>query len=259
MKKIGIFCFSPTGSCKKIADRITHMLNRYDVERLDLTSYKSRQQLLDFSTYHFVFFVFPVYAEDIPNVLRNYFLRLQGYDVPTALIALWGNVHSSNALHSAQQILRAQKFSVVSGAEVVAAHSYNTEKICLAIDRPNGEDIRFLENFVQQSIQLKTNSVLFPKVKVTWMARLPQSFIPRLAVKMMFDQELCTRCGLCEKKCPTAAIRENFSINNKKCIRCLACIRCCPYKARSWEFRTKMAQEHLSKFQHTHNSSRFYI
>ncbi|MEI7667876.1 MAG: NADH-ubiquinone oxidoreductase-F iron-sulfur binding region domain-containing protein, partial [Erysipelotrichaceae bacterium] len=48
------------------------------------------------------------------------------------------------------------------------------------------------------------------------------------------DSELCRKCGLCAKGCPTNAItgvvgKEAFIINDAKCIHCAACIQSCPF------------------------------
>ncbi len=54
--------------------------------------------------------------------------------------------------------------------------------------------------------------------------------------KINFDEELCKRCHLCERKCPVQAITlatdDGYPIcNYKKCIRCLCCIEVCPHKS----------------------------
>ncbi|MFH0880851.1 MAG: 4Fe-4S dicluster domain-containing protein [Lentisphaerota bacterium] len=53
----------------------------------------------------------------------------------------------------------------------------------------------------------------------------------RIAIKI----EDCIFCGLCRKKCPTAAINVNketktWDIDRLKCITCNACVEACPKK-----------------------------
>lgn len=48
-----------------------------------------------------------------------------------------------------------------------------------------------------------------------------------------FDYSDCIYCGICEKRCPTDAIKvdktnETWSINHFACIQCGSCIRECP-------------------------------
>ncbi len=54
------------------------------------------------------------------------------------------------------------------------------------------------------------------------------------------NQSRCSRCGLCEEKCPVGAIRLDSLplINNEECIQCFVCHEFCPEGAielkRSW-------------------------
>jgi NADP-reducing hydrogenase subunit HndC len=50
------------------------------------------------------------------------------------------------------------------------------------------------------------------------------------------DKDLCKKCGLCAKGCPTTAIsgvlgKEAYVVDAAKCIRCGACVQNCPFGA----------------------------
>lgn len=50
------------------------------------------------------------------------------------------------------------------------------------------------------------------------------------------NEDKCTYCSLCEKKCPVDAISvamegKMWSIDNSVCIRCKTCVLNCPTKA----------------------------
>ena len=50
------------------------------------------------------------------------------------------------------------------------------------------------------------------------------------------DKEICKKCGLCAKGCPTTAIsgtlgKVPYEIDSAKCIRCGACVTNCPFGA----------------------------
>ncbi len=47
--------------------------------------------------------------------------------------------------------------------------------------------------------------------------------------KMYISQEICKKCGQCEKECPTGAIiSDEKSLDNERCIRCMRCVTKCP-------------------------------
>jgi NADP-reducing hydrogenase subunit HndC len=53
---------------------------------------------------------------------------------------------------------------------------------------------------------------------------------------VLIDPEKCKQCGICQKSCPTNAIKGEvrkgpYEINQDKCIKCGVCITKCPFKA----------------------------
>jgi len=54
--------------------------------------------------------------------------------------------------------------------------------------------------------------------------------------KVLIDPEKCKQCGICQKSCPTNAIKGEvrkgpYEIDQSKCIKCGVCITKCPFKA----------------------------
>lgn len=54
--------------------------------------------------------------------------------------------------------------------------------------------------------------------------------------KVLIDPEKCKQCGICQKNCPTNAIKGEirkgpFEIDQSKCIKCKVCVAKCPFKA----------------------------
>ncbi len=54
--------------------------------------------------------------------------------------------------------------------------------------------------------------------------------------KVHIDPDKCKQCGICQKSCPTNAIKGEvrkgpFEIDQNKCIKCSVCITKCPFKA----------------------------
>lgn len=245
---IGVWYFSATGNGKKLAERIVTELSDVESEIIDITSYEVRNTINKIINYDTLILLFPIYAGDVPNVLKKFYKQLSGSNTRTVLITLWGNIHTTNGLYHASEILRNRGFLVVAGLEVVAEHSYNNDKLKLGLGRPTEAEIGVMIQFIRKSLK-KDTAYLFKKKRRTIMMLLPQSFIPRKMVKLETDRETCISCKICLKKCPVNAIDTDMKIDNRKCIRCLACVYNCPKKARHWSFQSPMAQKHLSKYQ----------
>lgn len=64
--------------------------------------------------------------------------------------------------------------------------------------------------------------------------RCPGKRCPAL-LKFEVDRDLCTKCGICYRSCPTDAIewkkKEYAYIDKSKCIKCMTCITNCPADA----------------------------
>ena len=66
-------------------------------------------------------------------------------------------------------------------------------------------------------------------------------------------QELCRKCGMCQRSCPAAAIEnhEGLVIDHEKCFRCFCCHELCPHDAialrRSWFIRLYDFMRHRKK------------
>jgi NADP-reducing hydrogenase subunit HndC len=54
-------------------------------------------------------------------------------------------------------------------------------------------------------------------------------------VQYLIFEEVCKRCGICKKNCPTGAISGDketpFVIDQDKCVKCGICMEKCPFKA----------------------------
>lgn len=72
-----------------------------------------------------------------------------------------------------------------------------------------------------------------------------QSFSPEL----LFFRELCTGCGVCEKVCPSGAMRMEDGVSlqdREKCRSCGACANVCPSRAREMSGREMNVDEVLA-------------
>jgi ferredoxin/flavodoxin len=259
---IGIWYFSGTGKCRQLAEETATRISDSEVEIRDITPYSVRKGFNNFVNYNKLIIIFPVYGGDIPFGLKDFFNNLNGNGVITILIALWGNVHSGKALSNAGDYLKKHNFRVVAGAEILAEHSYSFGDTRLAGGRPTEQETAEIISFIKRNLDCTDDSATFSPSKepfdIALLMLLPQSFVPRKAIKMMLDREKCLLCNLCQSKCPVNAIMNDMSIDNGKCIRCLSCESACPVKARSHKFTTKIGKIFFAKHQYHRNENRFF-
>lgn len=255
---IGIWYFSATGNGEKLAHIIAQEYTKEEVEITDITPYRKRNEIKTNIGYDKFIFIYPIYAGDVPDVVKGFLEKLKGENTPSILVTTWGSVHPSNALYNGKRILKERGFKVIAGAEIVAPHTYNNNIVKLGINRPSLEELIQFKHFIQEAL-LRDEEVVFHKERPSFMMRLPQRSIPIRIVKMGFNKEKCQYCNVCKKKCPVDAIREDMSIDESKCIRCLGCVKECKLQARSGGFKFLFPSRYLSRFQKKEQESRFYL
>lgn len=82
--------------------------------------------------------------------------------------------------------------------------------------------------------KLITKSLLGEPATLMYPAK-PREFYKNTRGRIAIRIESCIFCGLCNKKCPTSAIRvsketKTWEIDRLKCIACNACVEACPKK-----------------------------
>ncbi len=83
---------------------------------------------------------------------------------------------------------------------------------------------------VLRSLFRKPVTVLYPFC--------PAKSAPGTRGAVVIDSALCIYCGMCVRKCPTAALRvdraaKTWTIDRLKCIWCGGCVEVCPKKCLS--------------------------
>lgn len=67
-----------------------------------------------------------------------------------------------------------------------------------------------------------------------------RAFFVRTRGHIQIDIHACIFCGLCEKKCPSAALQverpqRTWRIDRLRCVQCNACVEICPKKCLAME------------------------
>lgn len=80
---------------------------------------------------------------------------------------------------------------------------------------------------VMQSLFKKPATLMYPVI--------PRQYHERTRGQIAIDIDACILCGICDKKCPTDAIKvdrkaREWKIERMRCIQCNCCAEVCPKK-----------------------------
>ncbi|MFO8019770.1 MAG: EFR1 family ferrodoxin [Promethearchaeia archaeon] len=237
--KIALIYFSPTGNTKKIAEKIRTTLLELeaDIFEFDITSYQDRKDRIRFSRFNACFFGFPVHGWRVPKILREWFKTIKGSGLKCSTFITYGGINPGIVHYDIQQILNRQEFHLFSTAEFLGRHTFNLAGWEVAVNRPNTSDFHVAEQYTRLTYRKfhSKNSALDPfskphisNKKLKKIENRPRKFVPPPKI----NKEICKQCGVCNEKCPNAAIDlQTQSINQSDCIRCLRCVKYCPEDA----------------------------
>lgn len=197
-----IFCFSGSGHSFAVAKSLSEMLD------CEIAEIGCEVQTID--ECYVAIIIFPVYCQNIPKPVKNFLKKISAKHI--VLIATYGKISYGNVLYEAQKIVSGD---VIAGAYIPIGHTFlsgdcffNRDFLVPIVER--------IEN--PKKIKIEKNH------KSLWANVFP-SFRSRLGTKII-KSSLCDNCGLCEKRCPTKAIK-NGKVTSS-CIRCLRCVASCP-------------------------------
>lgn len=231
--------FSPTGTTRKIVDAVADGLSPEQVNRYDLTfpADKTGQHIAE----GVVIIGAPVYAGRMPKDFLERVADYKANNLPTVLVALYGNREFEDALVELRDIAIAQGFNVVAAGAFIGEHSYSTLKRPIAANRPDVDDLSLAVEFGRNiSAKIARNNLSTPQIdgNVPYKERVKFG-----GVAPETDAEICTLCGKCMEVCPVRIIEVANSVTTQaeNCIMCSACIKSCPTTAR--HFNHPMIEE----------------
>lgn len=198
----------------------------------------------------------PVYGGHVAPLALERMKDLRADGTPAVIVVVYGNRAYEKALTELDAFVSGLGFKVIAGGTFVGEHSYSSDRYPIAAGRPDDDDLKFAEEFgakVRIKLANAADAEHLYGVDVQKIQRPKQPFFPlfrflRRVIKLrksgvlmprtpQVDENLCTHCGLCVKRCPAGAIvkGEECATNAEKCIRCCACVKGCPQKARTFD------------------------
>ncbi len=222
--------FSPTGTTRKIVDAIAQGLSSEHINRYDLTfAFKKTDQLLADGV---VVIGVPVHAGRVPIDCLERMATYSASNLPTVLVALYGNREFEDALVELRDVAIARGFNVIAAGAFIGEHSYSTPERPIAAGRPDTNDLSLAIKFGQQiAAKIERDNLNTPKIdgEVPYKERVKFG-----GVAPETDAEKCTLCGRCIEVCPVRVISMSKTITTRAegCIMCCACVRVCEDDAR---------------------------
>lgn len=230
-----IYYFSGTGNSKWVAESLAQKTNDTAISIINLN------ENITIKSGETVGFVFPIYAWDVPQIMRNFLKKLTiAEDAFVYVVCTCGNscgnviekLQKSIKIDSAYSLVMPENYIV--GFKCEDEHSIKTKiknaKIKL-------DDIADNINSKTPAFDLKKGKLAFLKTTIV------SPLFNKLAMsdKPFRVADTCISCNKCETLCPVKNIK---MIDGKPewqghCIQCLACINYCPTKAIDYGKRTK--------------------
>lgn len=211
--KYTVFCFSPTGGTRRIADEIA---SECSCGVVDITVSAAQSNLTDEDL---AFFCFPVYGGRVHAPVYDRMERIHGSNTPAVLVAVYGNRAVDDALLEMSDLCRKHGFFTAAAGEMIAPHSVDPR---FAADRPDAGDLKQLRDFIAKV----AGRAEYTPVSVPGNPNYREyGGIPVKPIGLGF----CMHCGQCVRNCPVGAIPANHPKRTdfKKCISCMRCVHVC--------------------------------
>lgn len=266
--KVKVIYFSPTGTTKKIIKNVIKGIESKEVDCVDLTEDNriSKIENIDTSKVDLIILGAPVYGGFLYKEFRNYIKNIDFNNKAVAIVLLYGNATIMFSKREIISIVKKNNGNVVGYGEFIGEHSFSTEELPVAINRPNAEDINMAISFgeairdeLKNNIEKNKNLSLFDRFIGKVADIKPVHTGRRIFTIPKTDYELCDNCGVCIKKCPKACIDNHIITDKNACIVCMACVKACHNNARISKAKNPLIKMGLKKINRNKNESKFIV
>ena len=239
-----IFYFSATGNCKYVATRLADSGERVIAIA---EAMKASEYIYSIPKNDAIGIISPTYHCALPSIVNEFLerLKLQYEEKPYVyFVATYGTTSGQTGLY-------ANRYMEKKGLPFDAYYSVKMPDTWTPVfDLSNKEAVERIIKKAEEPIK-----EIRKQVKNNTTGNFMKAKIPRLAVKLFYPhyeksrmtrnfhvEESCIGCGICEKKCPVAAIeiKDGKPVWIKEqCVMCLGCLHRCPKFAIQYGNNTK--------------------
>ncbi len=237
-KSIGIICFSPTGTTRRICNAVALGMGSEEPIVLDITLPDNRARTIANSSTtmedidHLIVGA-PVYFGKLPLQAVECLRALPGTGKECTAIVVYGNRDYGIALHRMVEMLSNTGFILVAAGIFVGQHSYS-DIVPVAMGRPDKSDIEKASEFGTKALSASKHlNIAAVPVNIDKASKSNRYSL----LKPTYYEDRCDRCGNCAKTCPLGLLSSDrgrylSQAAKKRCIGCMACVRNCAQKAR---------------------------
>lgn len=237
-QRIGVLCFSPTNTTKKICMAIASGMGAKDPVDLNITIPEFRTKLAStpnaiLENIDHIIIGAPVYSGKLPIQVIECLLSISGNEKKCTAVVVYGNRDYGFALYHMVKILSNNNFNVLAAGAFIGQHTYS-DIVPVAIGRPDKADLKKACNFGSES--LNTSNYLSVEDIPVQRDMFSKSDNYN-SIQPVFKSENCNHCRICSKRCPIniiSPVTGNWLNQEakKQCIGCMACVSSCKGKAR---------------------------
>ncbi|HAN21683.1 MAG: hypothetical protein A2Y15_03655 [Clostridiales bacterium GWF2_36_10] len=241
-----IIFFSPTGNTRKVCEVIKNTLDKeFQTKLCDITYPAAREKLLSENLSGDLLVVaVPVYAESVEEIITNFFRMAQLNFAKAIVICTYGCISAGAAISDIIRVLKYKNISVIASAKIPARHNFALAGIKDLSDKNSYDYSTLISDFIVKAC--KKNDKLKQRYRLHFSKLIPHKILVRLTSYVpSTNLEICSKCNICVKVCPTGAIKSDVTTDKNACISCAACVINCQTEARKLVFRSKIPKIYL--------------
>lgn len=235
MYRVVIFYFSGTGNTWWVADKIKKQFDKRNINAdiVSIDSVDSKKADWWIKTADLVFFGWPVYGSDLPEPMKRFvdglFVVEKGKHIHTFCTQ---GAFSGNGAWCYHKNFKKKGLIIDSAAHFFMPSNqgaFHEKKAAKVLKQCEEQIERYVEKFLMGEYRIRGRHAGLPGL----LQRAPyRLFYKRRQNDLSVDEAKCTRCGLCQKLCPSANIQmDDYPAFGGYCSLCRRCYTFCPVGA----------------------------